>query len=159
MTTSATTADRRPDTQLDREPARGTGTIRLAIRCHTSAPVGGEELEDWLRQQLISLQERVPEAIARLTRLSQELPDSEVNAGWLLEVEVPDSSALRGGHTFEDVLADVVRDMRFIGLEPDVLVPFASQRDRAAGHVADELGHSSFPASDPPAVWTWETQR
>lgn len=24
---------------------------------------------------------------------------------------------------------------------------------------ADEAGHASFPASDPPAVWTWEVNR
>jgi hypothetical protein len=24
---------------------------------------------------------------------------------------------------------------------------------------ADRTGHASFPASDPPAVWTWEVKR
>ena len=24
---------------------------------------------------------------------------------------------------------------------------------------ADEIGHASFPASDPPSAWTWELKR
>jgi hypothetical protein len=30
---------------------------------------------------------------------------------------------------------------------------------RADGSRIDEMGESSFPASDPPSVWTWEVNR
>lgn len=29
----------------------------------------------------------------------------------------------------------------------------------SAATAADEMGEASFPASDPPAVWTWEVDR
>ena len=38
--------------------------------------------------------------------------------------------------------------------------PVAPQEALASGSTsADETGQASFPASDPPAVWTWEVDR
>jgi hypothetical protein len=31
-----------------------------------------------------------------------------------------------------------------------------ADEQREAARLADEMGEASFPASDPPAVWTWE---
>ena len=36
--------------------------------------------------------------------------------------------------------------------------PTAGADLRTAGRDGDELGKASFPASDPPACWTWETR-
>ncbi|HET8565859.1 MAG TPA: hypothetical protein VFL77_05235 [Solirubrobacterales bacterium] len=30
---------------------------------------------------------------------------------------------------------------------------------QSASTATDEMGHASFPASDPPAVWTWEVKQ
>ena len=40
--------------------------------------------------------------------------------------------------------------------EKDAVRP--RERGRAETMDAEETGHGSFPASDPPAVWTWEVK-
>lgn len=97
--------------------------IQLAIRCHSCVPVEAVELEDWFADQVDALREANPAAAIRLTRLTQKLPDSEVDAGWLLELEVPEESLLAGTDSVAEDLADIFRDMRFLGLEPRVLAP------------------------------------
>jgi hypothetical protein len=81
----------------------------------------------------------------------------------------------------------VIRDMRLLGLQPTLLVPidlsdWSRQRDHALAaapntissesirsrpleqhasngrSTVDQMGECSFPASDPPAVWTWEVR-
>lgn len=48
--------------------------------------------------------------------------------------------------------------------EPPIVPPekkAAKREEQAEGDSpsADKTGHASFPASDPPAVWTWEIKR
>lgn len=44
-----------------------------------------------------------------------------------------------------------------IPTKPEVTVPVEPVRSAPKG--TDEAGHASFPASDPPAVWTWEVKK
>jgi hypothetical protein len=41
--------------------------------------------------------------------------------------------------------------------KPETMVPAEPVRPEPMG--TEELGHASFPASDPPAVWTWEVKK
>jgi hypothetical protein len=41
--------------------------------------------------------------------------------------------------------------------KPEAMPP-AEPVQSASSHI-DETGHASFPASDPPAVWTWEVKK
>lgn len=93
---------------------------KLTIRCHPAVPVDSVELERWLRAQVNELRAGAPRAIIRLSRLTQELPNSEAEIGWLLELEMPEGSPLRGR------LAEALADMRMLGIEPTALTPLDS---------------------------------
>jgi hypothetical protein len=93
--------------------------VQLAIRCQPHAPVSTDELKDWLSRQVDGLRAGAPHAIVRLLRLTQGGPDADLEAGWLVEVELPAADAPLGGHW----LADAVRDMRMLGLQPTLLAP------------------------------------
>lgn len=97
--------------------------IKLTIRCHPSTPVAPAELEAWLQDKLDQLHAEAPEAIVRLSRLTQALPDMEVEMGWLIELELPEASVLLAGSDLGDALADAFTDMRFLGLQPILLTP------------------------------------
>jgi hypothetical protein len=90
---------------------------RLTIRCHPYAPVSAEELESWLREQIDALRSDVPDASIQLLRLTRGLPSGDCTAGWLLELELPDSAAP------QDLIAEFLRDMRLLGLQTRLLVP------------------------------------
>jgi len=126
-----------------------SGMTRLAIRCHPCVPTSGVALEEWLEERVAELRERVPQAIVRLDRLTQELPSGSSGDGWFLEVQFPRASPSLG----RGPVADVLRDMRLLGLSPTLLAPASWDETES---VADALGRASFPASDPPAVWNWE---
>lgn len=55
----------------------------------------------------------------RLSRLTQELPSLDIDIGWLLELELREGEPLLA----RDRLADALRDMRLLGLEPTLLSP------------------------------------
>lgn len=93
---------------------------RVAIRCHPCVPTSGVILEEWLEERLTELRAQIPEAIVRLDRLTQELPSGTNPDGWLLELEVPQSSSLR----WDGPIGDTLRDMRLLGLSPLLLAPF-----------------------------------
>ena len=93
--------------------------VSFAIRCLPRVPVATEDLERWLDQELKELRSRVPEGTIRLSRLTQELPTSEVGIGWLIELDLPGDQPLLGW----DRLASVLRDLRLLGLQPTLLVP------------------------------------
>jgi hypothetical protein len=90
---------------------------QLAIRCHPSAPVSPDELEGWLERQVDELRAAAPHATLRLSRLTQNGPNTDLSIGWLVELELADGEPLLGGQ----LLADSLRDMRLLGLQPTLL--------------------------------------
>jgi hypothetical protein len=96
--------------------------VQFAIRCLPRVPVATEDLEHWLEQELQELRCRAPEGTIRLSRLTQELPTSEIGIGWLIEVELREDQPLLGW----DRLASVLRDLRLLGLQPTLLIPPAA---------------------------------
>jgi hypothetical protein len=101
----------------------GAGTIdvmvQLAIRCHPCAPASADELEGWLERQVDELRATAPHATLRLSRLTRDGPNSDLNLGWLVELELADGEPLLRGQ----LLADSLRDMRLLGLQPTLLAP------------------------------------
>jgi hypothetical protein len=93
--------------------------VQFAIRCLPRIPVATADLEHWLEQELNDLRSVAPQGTIRLSRLTQELPTSEVGIGWLIELELPEDEPLLGW----DRLASVLRDLRLLGLQPTLLVP------------------------------------
>ena len=93
--------------------------VRLAIRCHPHVPVSADELEQWLAQQVDDLRAQAPQATVRLSRLTQGAPGADLEIGWLVELELAEDEPLLAGHR----LADALRDMRLLGLQPTLLAP------------------------------------
>ena len=131
---------------------------QIAVRCHPLAPVASEELQKWLTAEIKRLREDAPDAAIRLLRLSQPGPEGEIAVGWQIELGItPPVPPLD-----EDSLGELVRDLRLLGLQPSVLQAESpgntpsSLNGGPASASAEETGGASFPASDPPAVWTWE---
>ena len=103
-------------------PAPATrASTRLAVRCHwcTPAPVG--ELSDWLDERLDELRAEDPELLVRHTRLTQHLPGTTVDDGWLIELERPPDSD--GASALLESLEDLMGEMRILGLSPTLLIP------------------------------------
>ena len=90
--------------------------VQLAIRCQPRVPVSADELEQWLEQQVSNLRAEAPHATIRLSRLTQGLPSA---IGWLVELELAEAEPLLSG----EHLADALRDMRLLGLQPTLLAP------------------------------------
>jgi hypothetical protein len=95
--------------------------LQLAIRCHPCAPVSLDELEGWLEQHVDELRAAAPGAILRLSRLTHGGPATDLDIGWLVELELADGEPLLGGPW----LADSLGDMRLLGLQPTLLAPLA----------------------------------
>ena len=94
------------------------GMVRLAIRCHPRVPVS-DELERWLEQQGSDLRASAPHGTVRVSRLTQGRPSADLDVGWLVELELAEGEPLLAGHR----LADALRDMRLLGLQPTLLAP------------------------------------
>lgn len=105
------------------------GMVELAIRSHPSVPVDAAELESWLERQIGELRAAAPEAIIRLSRVTQALPDSVIANGWLIEIELPEADAPLAGERLNEAL----RDMRLLGLEPKVLTRLTGARELHIG--------------------------
>src|SRR3954454_4474267 len=110
--------------------------LQLAIRFHPTVPVDARDLEDWLDHQVDKLRASAPSATVRLARLTQHLPNAEVNIGWLLELEVPDSDRAAA----ERQLQDLVADMCLLGFEPTVLSPRKRPGSTRSVSVAEAWG-------------------
>jgi hypothetical protein len=139
---------------MDARPGRGEteAMAKLTILCHPSTPVASTELEDWLELQLDRLRSSAP-VIVRLSRLTQALPNSQVAAGWLIEVEVTDESRPLDRDDLSDVLADVINDMRFLGMQPLLLVPHdLSELSVALGQALSSLSTADQPVLDYPGL-------
>jgi hypothetical protein len=93
--------------------------VQLAIRCHPCVPVDAGELEVWLERQAEDLRAEAPRATVRLSRLTQSRPDANLDVGWLVELELDERETLLAGRR----LADALRDMRLLGLQPTLLAP------------------------------------
>ena len=93
--------------------------VQLAIRCQPHVPVSADELEGWLELAVHELRANAPGGIVRLSRLTQERSDAGLDVGWLIELELDDSEPLLAGGR----LADALRDMRLLGLQPTLLAP------------------------------------
>jgi hypothetical protein len=103
--------------------------VQLAIRCHPCVPMSAEELEPWLEKQVNELRADAPLGTLRLSRVTQRAPDRELEIGWLVELELAEGEPLLTGRG----LADALRDMRLLGLQPTLLAPHeVSTNGRAA---------------------------
>jgi hypothetical protein len=93
--------------------------VQIAIRCHPRVPVCADELQGWLERQVHELRADAPHATVRLSRLTQGGPSVDLDIGWLVELELGEGEPLLA----ENRLADALRDMRLLGLQPTLLVP------------------------------------
>jgi hypothetical protein len=93
--------------------------LQFAIRCHPCVPVSADELQPWLEKQLDVLRADAPHGTLRLSRLTQGGPNLDLDVGWLIELDLPEGEPLLTGHR----LADALRDMRLLGLQPTLLAP------------------------------------
>ena len=93
--------------------------VQLAIRCHPRVPVSADELELWLERQVHDLRVEAPQATVRLSRLTQGGPSTDLDIGWLVELDLREGEPLLAGHR----LANALRDMRLLGLQPTLLAP------------------------------------
>ena len=115
--------------------ARSASTIGALFSSRSAAtrvmPVSPDELERWLEQQARELRAEAPHGTVRLSRLTQGRPAVDLVVGWLVELELAEGEPLLAGHR----LADALRDMRLLGLQPTLLARAAcgrteEQRDR-----------------------------
>jgi hypothetical protein len=102
--------------------------VQLAISCHPCVPVSPDELERWLEQQVDELRAEAPHATVRLSRLTQGGPSTDLCIGWLVELELAEGEPLLRGRR----LADSLRDMRLLGLQPTLLAPHDTQTNGRA---------------------------
>lgn len=98
--------------------------VQMSIRCHPCVPVAAEQLEQWLTERVAELRVEVPQGTVRLSRLTQHLPESDIAIGWLVELELFEVDFRR----LQSRIADAIRDMRLLGLQPTALAPVKSGR-------------------------------
>lgn len=102
--------------------------VQLAIRCHPCAPVSLDELGRWLERHVDELRAAAPRMTFQLSRLTQGRPSADLDIGWLVELELAEGEPLLHG----EQLANSVRDMRLLGLEPTLLTPYERWTARKA---------------------------
>jgi hypothetical protein len=110
-------------------PRDTCSVVHFAIRCHPTVPVSVDELEPWLQEQVDHLRAVRPEGTVRLSRLTQSLPSGDLDIGWLLELELPN----RESPPVRDRLAELLRDMRLLGLQTTLLAPHDLSEGRDNG--------------------------
>jgi hypothetical protein len=92
---------------------------QFAIRCLPRVPVAAQELEGWLERELEELRRDIPRGTIRLSRLTEPLPTTDVDIGWLIEFDLPaDQSQHDRGR-----LTSMLRDLRLLGFQPTLLAP------------------------------------
>jgi len=92
---------------------------QFAIRCLPRVPVAGEELERWLERELEELRHDMPLGTIRLSRLTEPLPTTDVEIGWLIEFDLPPDQS----QDDRVRLASMLRDLRLLGFQPTLLAP------------------------------------
>jgi hypothetical protein len=126
--------------------------FELTILCHPCTPVEPEDLESWLQERTDRLQASDTELMVRMSRLAQELPDSEIVGGWLIELELADESS-GDRDQFFSVLADVLTDMRFLGMQPKLLLALGiSDLARALSNAVSKPTPVDRPVLDYPGL-------
>ena len=100
--------------------------LKLTIRCHPVAPVSLDQLERRLEALVDRLGAERPRKRIRLFRLTQGRPGGDLGAGWLLELELPESEWRRA----RERIAAVLAEMRSLGLQTTVLSPRARAESR-----------------------------
>lgn len=95
----------------------------LIVRCRSCAPASTAELTTWLDERLGELRENKPSLLVRLSRLTQDLPETSIDDGWLIEVEIAGEQPEEPFAVLTASLEEILRDMRILGLDPVVLVP------------------------------------
>jgi hypothetical protein len=110
--------------------------LHLAIRCHPSVPVDAEDLEEWLEHQVEKLRDKAPHATVRLARLTQHLPNAEVDVGWLLELDLDEADRALA----EQQLDESLIDMRLLGFQPTVLTRLEASELASSGRYANAWG-------------------
>jgi hypothetical protein len=90
------------------------------------APVAVDELEGWLERQVNALRADAPHGTIRLSRLTQPLGCADGCMGWLIELDLADAEPMQAG----TVVADALRDMRLLGLQPTLLAPQGANHGR-----------------------------
>jgi hypothetical protein len=93
--------------------------VQFSIRCHSCVPVSPDELESWLEDQVDDIRADAPQAIIRMSRLTQGLPGGDCEIGWLIEVELPDADPPLGWNR----VAGTLEEIRLLGLHPTLLMP------------------------------------
>jgi hypothetical protein len=92
---------------------------QFAIRCLPRVPVAAEELERWLERELEEVRQDIPQGTIRLSRLTEPLPTTDVDIGWLIEFDLRADQSQHG----RGRLASMLRDLRLLGFQPTLLAP------------------------------------
>jgi hypothetical protein len=133
-------------------PGDTEAMTRFTILCHPSTPVAPTELEGWLEPHLDQLRSSAP-VIVRMSRLVQSLPSSQVAGGLVIEVELTYESHPVDHDQLSDVLAEVIRDMRLLGMQPLLLFPHdPSELPVALGLALSGVSTADGPVLDYPGL-------
>jgi hypothetical protein len=121
------------------------------ILCHPCTPVPDADLEQWLGDKLDEVRQAAADATIRLSHLAQELPDTEIGIGWLIELELSERSTELGRDGFGEAVADLITDLRFLGLQPRVLTAH-DPSDRLWDLTGSERSRTDRPLLDYPGL-------
>jgi hypothetical protein len=91
--------------------------VQITIRCQPRVPVSSDEVEHWLEREVDHMREEEPQGTIRLSCLTQHLPSSDIDVGWLIELELPEEGPLLETRALDVAL----RDMQLLGMQPTML--------------------------------------
>ena len=114
----------------------------LIIRCRSCTPASTVELTDWLEGKVAELREGTPRLLVRLSRLAQDLPETTIDDGWLIEVELQGEQTEEPFALLMASLTEILCDMRVLGLDPALLVPVRLPSGESP------LGSAGFSSAD-----------
>jgi hypothetical protein len=94
----------------------------ILIRCTGGTDIPADALAAWLEPQITRIDNNVRVTALRLASVEHVDEFSGHPAGWLVELDVADHQAAHS----EDFLAEILGDMRLLGLRPAVFAPSGS---------------------------------
>ena len=106
----------------------------MLIRYTGGTDVPADALADWLEPQLSRIDNKIRVTALRLERVDDF---SGHPAGWLVELDVADGGLAHA----EDFLAEILSDMRPLGLRPAVFIASGAATASSPPHV-DERAHA-----------------